>query len=218
MQADFWLERWRQGQIGWHQPEFHPALLKYWPGLGVDPSQRVFVPLCGRSLDMIWLARRGHPVLGVELSPIAAAEFFGHESLSASQSPAGRFVRHAAGRYEILQGDFFDLSPANAGVIGAWYDRAALIALPPDLRARYAESMAALLVPGTRGLLITAEYPQERMSGPPFAVMEDEVRALFDPRFEVELLERQDVIGDNPRFIERGLESLHEAVYRLTRR
>ena len=218
MQADFWLERWRQGQIGWHQPEFHPALLKYWPALGVEPSQRVFVPLCGRSLDMIWLARRGHPVLGVELSPIAAAEFFGHESLSASQSQAGRFIRHAAGRYEILQGDFFDLSPANAGVIGAWYDRAALIALPPDLRARYAEGMAALLAPGTRGLLITAEYPQERMSGPPFAVMEGEVRALFDPGFEVELLERQDVIGGNPRFIERGLESLHEAVYRLTRR
>lgn len=218
MQADFWLERWRQGQIGWHQPEFHPALLEYWPGLGVDPSRRVFVPLCGRSLDMIWLARRGHPVLGVELSPIAAAGFFGHESLSASQSPAGRFVRHAAGRYEILQGDFYDLSPANAGVIGAWYDRAALIALPPDLRARYAESMSELLAPGTRGLLITAEYDQEMMSGPPFSVMEDEVRALFDPGFEVELLERQDVIAGNPRFVERGLASLHEAVYRLTRR
>ena len=109
MQADFWLERWRQGQIGWHQPDVHPALLKYWPGLDVDPSKRVFVPLCGRSLDMIWLARRGHPVLGVELSPIAASEFFSHESLSASQSPAGRFVRHTAGRYEILKGDFFDL-------------------------------------------------------------------------------------------------------------
>jgi len=218
VQADFWLERWRQGQIGWHQPDFHPALLEYWPGLGVEPSRRVLVPLCGRSLDMIWLARRGHTILGVELSPIAAAEFFGHESLSASQSLVGKFTRHAAGRYEILQGDFFDLSPANAGVIGGWYDRAALIALPPNLRARYAESMAALAMPGTRGLLITAEYDPEKMSGPPFAVLEDEVRAHFDPGFEVELLERQDVIAGNPRFIERGLDSFHEAVFRLTRR
>lgn len=218
MQPDFWLERWRQGQIGWHQPEFHPALLQYWPGLGVDPSRRVLVPLCGRSLDMIWLARRGHTVLGVELSPIAATEFFGHESLSASRSPAGKFTRHAAGRYEILQGNFFDLSPAHAGVIDAWYDRAALIALPPDLRARYAGSIAALMSPGTCGLLVTAEYDPDKMSGPPFAVLEDEVRALFDPGFEVELLERQDVIAGNPRFVERGLDRLDEAVYRLTRR
>ncbi|MBS1201298.1 MAG: thiopurine S-methyltransferase [Proteobacteria bacterium] len=218
MQADFWLERWRQRQIGWHQPDFHPALEKYWPTLGIDPSARVFVPLCGRSLDMIWLARRGHPVLGVELSPIAASEFFGHEALSASPSVAGRFIRHAAGPYEILQGDFFDLTPAMAGAIGAWYDRAALIALPPDLRVRYADRIAGMLAPGTCGLLITAEYAQEKMAGPPFAVMADEVHALFDAGFEVELLERQDVTAGNPRFVERGLDRLHEAVFRLVRR
>lgn len=218
MQADFWLERWREGQIGWHQPDVHPALERDWPGLGVDPAARVFVPLCGRSLDMTWLARRGHGVLGVELSPIATAGFFEHERLVAGRSKAGPMIRHAAGPYEILQGDFFDLTREMAGSIGGWYDRAALVALPPELRIRYAGRMAELLPPGTGGLLISAEYAQEKMAGPPFAVLADEVHALFDPQFEVELLERRDVIASSPRFAERGLDSFHETVFRLARR
>lgn len=216
MQAAFWLERWRDGQIGWHQPEFHPALEKYWPALGA--GTRVLVPLCGRSLDMVWLAQRGHAVLGVELSPIAAAGFFGHESLAPERSSTGSFTLHAAGPYEILEGDFFDLTPDDAGRIDAWYDRAALIALPPDLRPRYAGRISALLAPGTPGLLITAEYAQEKMAGPPFAVAAEEVHALFDPHFEVGRLEARDVIAGNARFAERGLDRFVEAVYRLVRR
>lgn len=218
MEADFWLGRWREGQIGWHQPDVHPALEREWPGLGVDPTARVFVPLCGRSLDMSWLAGRGHRVLGVELSPIAVAGFFGHERLVAGQSRAGAMISHAAGPYEILQGDFFDLTREIAGPIGGWYDRAALVALPPELRIRYADRLADLLAPETRGLLVSAEYAQEKMAGPPFAVLADEVHALFDRHFEVQLLERRDVIASSPRFAERGLDSFHETVFRLARR
>ena len=117
-----------------------------------------------------------------------------------------------------LQGDFFDLTREIAGPIGGWYDRAALVALPPELRIRYADRLADLLAPETRGLLVSAEYAQEKMAGPPFAVLADEVHALFDRHFEVQLLERRDVIASSPRFAERGLDSFHETVFRLARR
>jgi thiopurine S-methyltransferase len=218
MDAAFWHERWRLGQIGFHRPDVHPALQRYWPELGVEAGARVFVPLCGRSLDMTWLARRGHAVLGVELSPIAIAGFFAHESLVGRQEPAGPFTRHAAGPYEILQGDFFDLAPAATGRIEAWYDRAALVALPPALRRRYAGHLGRLLQPGTRGLLLAHEYAQERMSGPPFSVPLAELHELFDPAFGLELLARDDIIGAAPQFAERGLDSFHELVLGMVRR
>jgi thiopurine S-methyltransferase len=222
MEASFWHERWQQGQIGFHQPDFHPALPRHWPGLDVRPGNRVLVPLCGRSLDMVWLAQRSHPVLGVELSPIAAAGFFEHEALPPLRDSHGPFDLYASAHYEILQGDFFDITPELAGPIHAWYDRAALVALPPPMRRRYALHLGELLAPGTRGLLITVEYPQEKMSGPPFSVPVDEVHTLFDGDFEVELLERGNVLAANPRFAARGLDqpgdALYEAVFRLERR
>jgi thiopurine S-methyltransferase len=218
MDAQFWQERWERGEIGFHQPDYHPALLRYWPSLGLPRISRVFVPLCGRSLDMIWLAGQGHPVLGVELSAIAVEGFFDHSTWTVAPRKRGPFGSYAMGPYEILQGDFFDLTPELAGGIDAFYDRAALVALPPDMRRRYAARMAELLAPGNPGLLLTLEYDQDRMSGPPFSVPVDEVHELFDPSFEVELLSREDVLPASPRFGEKGLKTLHESAFRLTRR
>lgn len=218
MNPDFWHERWREGQIGFHQPDFHPALLRYWPGIGIPAGGRVFVPLCGRSLDMVWLARQGHGVIGVELSPIAVDGFFHHEGLTPSVAEIGRLRRHAAGRYELLEGDFFDVSAGMLGTIEGWYDRAALVALPPATRREYAGHLAALVPPGVRGLLMTLDYPQQQMDGPPFAVTADEVHELLHGTFELAELESRDVLAENPRFAERGLDRLAETVFRLVRR
>lgn len=218
MEPDFWHERWRSGEIGFHQPDYHPALLRHWPGLGVRAGGRVLVPLCGRSLDMAWLARRNLAVVGVELSPIAVAGFFGHEGLEAAVQPAGALRRYAAGPYELFEGDFFDTSQEILGGLDAWYDRAALVALPPGMRARYAGHLASLVPSGATGLLVTLDYPQQQMNGPPFAVPATEVRDLLSAAFDVEELERQDVLAGNPRFRERGLELLLEMVFRLVRR
>jgi len=218
MEADFWHERWRAGEIGFHQPDYHPALLRHWPGLGVRAGGRVLVPLCGRSLDMVWLASQGLTVVGIELSPIAVAGFFEHERLEATVQPAGPLRRHAAGAYELLEGDFFDASPETLSGIDAWYDRAALVALPPGMRRRYAGHVAGLVPPGARGLLLTLEYPSHQMNGPPFPVPGSEVRELLGPGFEIVELERQDVLAGNPRFRERGLAHLVETVFRLVRR
>jgi thiopurine S-methyltransferase len=218
MDPQFWHERWQQGQIGFHQPDYHPALLATWPGLGVLAGARVFVPLCGRSLDMVWLAGRGHPVVGVELSPIAVEGFFGHVGLEPARERAGALERWRAGPYELLCGDLFELDAESLGPIHGWYDRAALVALPPELRRRYVERLAELLSAGARGFLVTHDYDQAEMEGPPFSVPPIEVEGLFAPAFEVVPVSRHDALPDNPKFRERGLTSFFESTFRLTRR
>lgn len=214
----FWHDRWQQGQIGFHQPDHHPALLATWPTLGLADGARVFVPLCGRSLDMAWLAARGHDVVGIELSPIAVEGFFAHERLEPRRDRFGPLERWRAGRYELLCGDFFDLDRGILGDVAGWYDRAALVALPPDLRRRYVERLAGLLPAGARGLLVTVDYDQSRMDGPPFSVPPGEVAALCGASYDLEALSRQDVIAENARFRERGLDAFFESTFRLMRR
>lgn len=218
MHHDFWHERWRTGQIGFHQSAVHPFLAKWWPQLAVRPEARVYVPLCGKSLDMAWLAARGHTVVGSELSSIAIREFFAERALEPARSDTEGFVRYAAGPYEILEGDALALGPAATGLVAAAYDRAALVALPPQMREAYAASMARLLPPGAPVLLVAFEYPQEMKGGPPFAVEASEIRGLFEPAFRVEEVERLDVLAENPKFAELGIPALHETAFVMERR
>jgi len=218
MHHDFWHERWRTGQIGFHQSAVHPFLARWWPRLAVPHDARVYVPLCGRSLDMAWLAGRGHAVVGSELSPIAIRDFFAERGLEPGRSEAGGFVRHAAGPYDILEGDALALTPAVTGPVAAAYDRAALVALPPEMREAYSASMARLLPLGAPALLVAFEYPQEMKGGPPFSVEAREVRALFEPAFRVEEVERLDVLASSPKFAELGIPALHETAFVLQRR
>ncbi len=203
MQPEFWRERWQRNEIGFHQDLPHKALEAHWARLQLQPGSRVFVPLAGKSLDMLWLARRGHAVVGVELAPEAVAAF------ATEQGPQPRI--------DLRCGDIFDLTSAALGPVAAVFDRAALIALPPALRQRYATQMASLTAAGTRTLLVTLEYEQSRMSGPPHSVPEDEVHALFDATHHVELLERDNALSDFPKFAQRGVPALSEAVYLLER-
>lgn len=218
MHPDFWHDRWRTRQIGFHQPGPHPFLERWWTGLGVPAAARVYVPLCGKSLDMVWLAVRGHAVVGSELSSIAAQEFFGEQGTAPDVVPHGPFRRHASGPYEILEGDALDLTPGWLGPVEAAYDRAALVALPPDVRERYATSFASLLPSGSRTLLVAFEYDQARKAGPPFSVTPDEVDRLYAAQFDVRLLERVDILDASPKFRAEGVERLHEVAYALTRR
>lgn len=217
MDPSFWHARWQANEIGFHQQEINPHLQRFWPQLGVTGGT-VFVPLCGKSRDMLWLASQGHRVLGVEISPIAAAAFFGENGLDVEPMQEVRFVRRQIAELTLLEGDFFDLTPAHLDGMTAVYDRASLIALPPPMRERYAAHMAALLPGGTPVLLVTLDYPQPEMDGPPFAVSAAEVAALFGARFDIDSLGGQDILAENPRFQARGLTRLEERVYRLVRR
>lgn len=218
MEPDFWHQRWRDNQIGFHQQRPTPLLVEHWPSLGVANDARVFVPLAGKSLDLLWFAARGLRVLGVELSQIAVEAFFAEHGLAPeiSESRYGRHYR--SGPVELICGDVFALDEAALAGCDAVFDRAALIALPPDLRRRYVRELYGRLPVGCRGLLITLEYPQREKAGPPFSVTEDEVHALYARDWSVGRLARRDILAQQPSFIDEGVTALSTAVYRLDRK
>lgn len=215
LEPQFWLERWQQGQIGFHQAEINAHLQEFWGQLQLPAGSTVFVPLCGKSRDLLWLRGQGHPVIGVEVSPLAVQEFFRENQLTPSIQPDGFFDRYESDGLTILCGDFFALTaPQLAGVLGV-YDRASLIALPSEMRARYATHLKEILPVRAETLLITLEYPESEMEGPPFAIRQAEVERLYADRYVVATLYAKSVLDENPRFRERGMTALTERVYRL---
>lgn len=191
MHGDFWHERWRENRIGFHEDAEHPLLTRHWGTLGVDGGARVFVPLCGKSLDMVSLRAMGHEVVGVELSALAIQAFFAEQGLAVNREERQGFDRWHAPGYELLVGDFFCLEPASLGPVAAVYDRASLIALPLAMRSRYAQCMRALLDQGVRSLLITLNYDTPDMDGPPFSVTDEEVEALYGDWCDIDRVGRQ---------------------------
>jgi thiopurine S-methyltransferase len=218
MEIDFWHARWQANQIGFHQNEINPYLVQYWPSLQLEPQSRVFVPLCGKTLDMIWLLDQGYAIAGNEISQLAVEAFFAENRLTPEIRQEPGFTRWSCNRIEILCGDFFRLTLSDIGRIDALYDRAALIALTPLQRARYAARITQMLEPQIPGLLVTLDYEQQQMQGPPFAVSAEEVSKLYQDGFSVEQLAHTDIIEAQPQFREKGLNTLHESVYRLQRR
>ena len=218
MDADFWLQRWREGQIGFHRGEVMPLLEQYWPSLDAPAGSRVFVPLAGKTLDMHWLAAQGLQVLGCELSPLAVEAFFAEAGITPQVQRDADGLHHRAGAIDLVQGDVFALREQTLATMDAFYDRAALIALPAGMRRRYVDEVYGKLPAGCRGLLITLEYPPAEKDGPPFPVPEEEVQALFAPHWDVERLTRRDILASEPRFIAEGVTALSTAVYRLQRR
>ncbi len=217
MSHEDWHSRWRENRIGFHKQDVNPHLISLWSDLAVASDSGVFVPLCGKSVDLHWLAARGHTVTGVELSPVAVQDFFAEAGVTPVRGEIGGFEYSEHGRVRIFCGDFFALTPDMLGTISACFDRAALIALAPDERSRYMQHLASLLPVGSRCLLVALDYPQQQMSGPPFSVPADEVLALCDGAFAVEMLRDDDVLENEPRFRQRGVSRMREQCYRLTR-
>lgn len=210
MQKKYWLDRWERKDIGFHQNEINPYLCQFWQSLQLAPGSTVLVPLCGKSNDMLWLHQQGHTVLGVELSGIAARAFFTGNGLTPQCGVHDQFTLLEANDIHILCGDFFDLRKNDVEKVTAVYDRAALIALPSEMRKRYTHHLLSILPSATQILLITFDYPQHEMPGPPFAVCMDEVISLYQSHAEITLLRQQNVLEQNPRFQERGLSRLQE--------
>jgi len=218
MDKDFWLERWGREEIGFHQCVINAHLCEFWSELNLPPGSTVFVPLCGKSQDMRWLQEQGHNVVGVELSTIAVQAFFKENGFTPRQVSCGKFDRYEADGICLLRGDYFDLTRDQMTEVSAVYDRAALIALPPELRARYVRHLVRILPPATQILLITVDYPQQEMQGPPFSVSNGEVEELYCERAGMRLRAHQDVLAQNPRFQQRGLSRLVENIFFLTLR
>ena len=216
MEPDFWHERWQQMQIGFHQSDTNPLLRKHWPALCLPRNSAVFVPLCGKSLDMVWLAGQGHHVIGVELSQIAVDGFFEDVGIDPDTRSEAGFTIKTAGPYQLWCGDFFSLPQSLLGGISAIYDRASLIALPPEMRRRYAEKLTELSPAAARTLLITLEYDQSRLPGPPHSVPAAEVRSLFGPQWHIEEVHRETTDEIPPKFKEGGIDTADQAVFLMT--
>jgi thiopurine S-methyltransferase len=218
MDHHFWMSRWEKNDIGFHMQQAHHALIRYYDRLNLQPCDTVFVPLCGKSVDMIWLREHGLRIIGTELSLIAAEAFFAEHGLQATRKSSESFVHFTADNLKILCGDHFTLRRDDLDGVAAVYDRAALVALSPDSRRRYADHLTQLLPPAGRILLISYDYNQNEISGPPFSVPFPEIDRLFSPGFEIELLGREETLGTHQGLKARGVTKLTEFVCLLTRR
>lgn len=215
MDTVFWHERWQTGQIGFHADVTHPLLTRYWPGITGGHGARVWVPLCGKSLDLLFLARQGCRVTGIELSPIAIRQFLAENDLHADKSESGGMPIYSASGIRLIEGDFFELTQQTLGPVDVVYDRAALIAMPPGLQQRYARQLLALTPVAAPILLITLDYDPGEMNGPPFATPADQVMRLFGARYHIEILECVDALAGNPALRDRGLSALTETAWHL---
>jgi len=213
MEADFWLARWKNNELGFQLECAHPLLMQCLPSM-LSGSNKVFVPLCGKSPDINHLASF-LPVIGAELSAIACHDFFFEHKLAFNSWLAEPFRCYQSDNIILWQGDFFELSQEHLADCNLVYDRAALIALPAPMRQLYANKLQQLLQPGTKILLISLEYPQHEKAGPPFSVTTAEIKTLF-PTADVELLAESELTGKG--FARRRFETsvLIERAYCIT--
>jgi thiopurine S-methyltransferase len=218
MDTQYWQERWEQNKIEFHQDVVSPQLQRFLSELKLAPGACVFLPLCGKSKDLAWLSAQGYRALGVEVSQLAAAAFFSEQGLPTQPASKGQFESWHHGAIEILCGDYFALTDDDLFGVAAVYDRAALIALPAELRRRYAQHMQAALPPAARILLVTLEYPQAEWPGPPFSVARAEVEALYGARYAIRELYSEDALARKASFREKGLTQLIERVSLLVPR
>lgn len=216
MEPNFWLEKWQKQEIGFHQDEVNLHLKANLSLLNLSTASHILVPLCGKSLDLVWLVEQGYKVTGVELSPLAVSSFFQQSQWEYHQVQQDNLSRYISrdGQLSIIQGDFLQLDCSAIDPIDAIYDRAAMIALPPQLRKDYFSKVKELLSRRGQALVITIEYPVDGVEGPPFSVSQREIETYFSSDFSVKLLTRTAPTNLPSRFEEARIR-VEEKVYHL---
>jgi len=210
-----WLEFWENNEINWHSDVVTQELEEYLGLLKLEPGDKVFFPLCGKSLDMTYILNQGFSVIGVELSEIGIKQFFHANELDFTISQVGEFDLYSAKNIEIYCGDFFSLSSKNLSDVKAVFDRKSLIALDQNLRQKYVKHLNDIISLGVRILLITLHYPQHQMSGPPFSVDKSEVESLFSMAFNYQELKSFHDIENGSKLVDAGVDYIENAAYCL---
>lgn len=194
MDASFWLQKWEDNNIAFHASEPNSALVKHFPALSLSPGSRVFLPLCGKTLDIAWLLSQGYRVAGAELSAIAIEQLFTELDVKPSITEAGNLTHYSAPNLDIFVGDIFNLSREVLGPVDAIYDRAAIVALPPDMRARYTPHLMEITDTAPQ-LIVSFEYDQTQMAGPPFSVSNQEITQHYQESYALTRLTSKNIPG-----------------------
>ena len=212
MDPEFWKSAWKEGRTNFHQREFNDKLLEYFPRLNTEKGQRVLVPLCGKSKDLLWLHGLDLHVRGIELHDPAVESFFAENELSPVQKSQDQNFAHYTHKNIVIScGDFFKFGETVA--YDFVYDRAALVALPASMRKNYAQVIKQSLKKGGKCLLLTFEYDQSKLDGPPFSVGDSEIHELYENQFAIKLMESNRPENEGPRLA--TLENLNQNVYIL---
>ncbi len=188
MEAAYWHDKWTRNDIAFHQSDYNALMVKHFPGLGLADGAHVFVPLCGKTRDIGWLLSQGYRVTGAELSAAAVEALFADLGITPQITQDGALIRYATAALVVFVGDVFALSARALGPVQAVYDRAALVALPNDIRARYAAHIIAATDRAPQ-LVLTFTYDQAQMAGPPFSITADMIADLFDRDYALKLCE-----------------------------
>jgi len=212
MENDYWLSRWQENDIPFHEKEVNADLVAYIEQLNLHPGDSVFIPLCGKTRDMLWLAEQGFHVVGVELSAIACRDFFAELNIKPNITKENKFTKYQYKNIELFCGDLFDLTSKDVPRIQAVYDCKALIALPPDLRKKYVGHFVKCCGNKIRILLLTRETNRQVVA-PPYPIDEAEINMLYGPYFNVQLLKSQQIEKIPERLINKGYTEMLEAVY-----
>lgn len=207
---EFWHNKWASNQIGFHLEDVNPLLIQFWSELKAEISDKVLLPLCGKTEDLVWLATKHNKVIGIELSDIAVRSFFAEHfyTPTVTQLNADQQL-YQFDELSVYVGDFFNMPIEPVDIV---YDRAALVALPKEMREEYAERIKSMLSPNGRILLVTLEYVQEELSGPPFNVSTEEVKRLFDG-YTITELNRDIADASHPKIAKKGLSRFAEVVW-----
>lgn len=218
MDKEFWDQKWQCNEIGFNQSQPNPLMQRYFASLGLQPGARILVPLCGKSIDMLWLAGQGYTVIGVEHNQLACKAFFQENKIPVRVTENPDFIEFSSHEITLFSGDFFKMDKNISGRINAVYDRAALIALPSAIRRKYAMHLGQLVEAESDVFLITTAYDQSQMQGPPFSVDEDEVNMLFQTHFDINQLYSSPFREIPAHLYARGLSNAMEQVYCLRRK
>ena len=215
MESQFWLDRWEADQIGFHEAEGNSKLPQFWSTQNKG-QQEICVPLCGKTLDLRYLSNFGH-VTGFELSPIAIRDFFREWSVTPVESDRFGLRCLSARGVSLIEADFLALPTAFYESFTHIYDRAAMIALPPRLRGSYTQQIHRLLARGGEALVLTIEYPNGEIPGPPFSIDPIEIERFYRDGFEIAHLETENIWRSDSRLVQEGITALSSHIFRLTR-
>jgi thiopurine S-methyltransferase len=184
MEKNFWHQKWENNQIGFHNPEPNPLLVQYFEKLSLKKDQRIFLPLCGKTLDIGWLLSKGYRVVGSELSELAVQQLFEELDIEPEISSHNKLKCYSSKDIDIFVGDIFNLTGKMLSPVDAIYDRAALVALPYEMRKQYSSHLLNITDKAPQ-LILCFEYDQELVNGPPFSISEDEIQEHYSKSYEV---------------------------------